>query len=716
MSTLHSALHKYFGYKEFRHNQEAIIKNVMAGKDSVVLMPTGGGKSICYQLPALLMEGLTVVVSPLIALMKDQVDSLRQNGVAAAYLNSTLSAAQQAEVMRMLQLKKLKLLYIAPERIMGEGRFIEFLKSMDVSLLAIDEAHCISQWGHDFRPEYLVLGELKKTFPNVPLIALTATADKITCKDIIEKLSLTDYSLFENSFNRPNISYYVRNKTNYLIQLTNYIKQHKDDSGIIYCLSRSSTQQLAADLQASGFDAQAYHAGLERDLRAQRQEKFLRDETKIIVATIAFGMGINKSNVRYVVHVDLPKNIEGYYQETGRAGRDGLPSEAILYYSPGDVYKMKKFILVEGNEAQTRIMQKKLDEMAAFCVTRKCRRQYLLNYFGEKAPANCGSCDVCLSDIEQTDATIAAQKILSAVVRLEQRFGIGYVIDFLSGDEDVKAPHKELKTFGIGKDITKKQWRHYIREMLDTGALSQSEGEYPVLQLTEQSKKILKGEAKFFTVETKKEREPRVKVLQERVDQHEPLLRELKQLRKRIADNENVPPYIILSDSTLVELASFLPLTMDDVRKISGFGDLKLKKYGGEFLEVVKMYCEMNNLASNMAHKVPKRERKADKEGAKPKGRQISYDLYKQGKTIQEISDIRKLALSTIESHLSEFIEDGTLNVYDFVNREKVEYLTGVFATMPDLRLTPVKEKVGDAYSYGEIRMVAGHIKYQQGM
>lgn len=714
MSNLNSALHKYFGYSNFRHNQEAIIKSVLAGKDSVVLMPTGGGKSICYQLPALMMDGLTVVVSPLIALMKDQVDSLRQNGVAAAYLNSTLSASQQSEIMRMLQLKRIKLLYIAPERIMGEGRFIEFLKTLDISLLAIDEAHCISQWGHDFRPEYLILGELKKTFPNTPLIALTATADKITCKDIIEKLSLTEYTLFENSFNRPNISYYVRPKANYLQQLLEYLRQHRDDSGIIYCLSRSGTEQLAADLQASGFDAQPYHAGLDKEIRNQRQEKFLRDETKIIVATIAFGMGINKSNVRYVVHVDLPKNIEGYYQETGRAGRDGLPSEAILYYSSGDVFKMKKFVLVEGNEAQTRIMQKKLDEMAAFCVTRKCRRQYLLNYFGEKAPANCGSCDVCLSDVQQADATIPAQKILSAVVRLEQRYGISYVVDFLCGDEDVKAPHKELKTYGIGKDTTKKQWRHYIREMIETGVLEQTEGDYPVLQISEQGKKVLKGEAKFFTVEMKKEREPRMR--QERVDHHEPLLRELKQTRKRIAEDENVPPYIILSDSTLVELASFLPVTMDDVRKISGFGDLKLKKYGWEFLQVVKAYCEINNLESNINAKVPKRERKQKDGDTKPKGRQITYDLFKQGKTIHEISDIRKLALSTIENHLSEYVQEGELSVYDFMPRQKVDYLTEVFKTMQDFRLSPVKEKVGDDYTYGEIRMVAAHIKRENGI
>ncbi|MEO6329775.1 MAG: RecQ family ATP-dependent DNA helicase [Ginsengibacter sp.] len=356
-----------FGYDDYRHNQKEIIEHVLSGNNAVVLMPTGGGKSLCYQVPALCLDGVTIVVSPLIALMKDQVDALLVNGIKAAFLNSTLSTDEQSGISRQLRNNELKLLYLAPERLMGNAaRFIEFLKKINVSLFAIDEAHCISQWGHDFRPEYLILGQLKEAFPHIPLIALTATADSLTKNDIIEKLHLKTYQVFENSFNRPNIYYYVKPKRNYYNDLIDFLKEHKDDSGIIYCLSRASTERLAEDLKQDGFNAEAYHAGLEKNVREDRQNKFLKDDIKIIAATIAFGMGINKSNVRFVIHADLPKNIEGYYQETGRAGRDGLHSEAILFYGSGDVIKLKKFAEVEDNPGQTKVMLQKLDKMSRF--------------------------------------------------------------------------------------------------------------------------------------------------------------------------------------------------------------------------------------------------------------------------------------------------------------------------------------------------------------
>ncbi|WP_211329981.1 RecQ family ATP-dependent DNA helicase [Deminuibacter soli] len=387
---IHQLLKDRFGYTSFRHNQQDIIENLLQGKDAMVLMPTGGGKSVCYQLPALALPGVAIVVSPLIALMKDQVDALLQNGIPAAYLNSTLSNYEQQHVLNQLPQVNapdadsgLKLLYISPERLLGEGNFIQFLKNIRVSLFAIDEAHCISQWGHDFRPEYLLLGQLKEHFADTPIIALTATADQLTKKDIIAKLCLTKYTEFENSFNRPNIHYFVKPKKDYIKQITDYLNTHRDDSGIIYCLSRTGTEELAESLRKKGFDAQPYHAGLEKSVRDERQELFLKDELKIMVATIAFGMGINKSNVRFVMHADLPKNMEGYYQETGRAGRDGLYSEAILFYSAGDVFKLRNFAKVDGNEEQSRILLKKLDQMSAFCELRSCRRKYLLNYFND---------------------------------------------------------------------------------------------------------------------------------------------------------------------------------------------------------------------------------------------------------------------------------------------------------------------------------------------
>ena len=417
------ALQKYFGYSNFRHTQEAVVQQVLNNEDVLALMPTGGGKSLCYQLPAVLLGGLTIVISPLIALMKDQVDSLNVNGIPAAFLNSSQNPNEQALLAQKLKNNEIRLLYLAPERLFGkENKLIPFLKTLPVSLIAIDEAHCISHWGHDFRPEYLMLAGLKTEFPNIPVIALTATADKLTQRDILEKLNLKNPAIFISSFNRENITYRVVAKKNSLNQLLAFLDVRREESGIIYCLSRKSTESVAADLKSAGYRAEAYHAGLENNLKARTQEAFLRDETKIIVATIAFGMGINKSNVRWVVHVDMPKNIEGYYQETGRAGRDGLPSDAMLLYSPGDAIKLKQFATVDDNPEQSKIMLAKLNDMVAYCQLHACRRQYLMRYFDEEYPDNCGSCDFCLTEFETFDATLIAQKALSAVTRLKERF------------------------------------------------------------------------------------------------------------------------------------------------------------------------------------------------------------------------------------------------------------------------------------------------------
>jgi len=705
------ALQKYFGYSEFRHEQEAIIQHVLNKKDVLALMPTGGGKSLCYQLPAVLLEGLTIVISPLIALMKDQVDSLNVNGIPAAFYNSSQNPQEQIELTTKLKNNQIRLLYLAPERLFGnDSKLISFLKTLPVSLIAIDEAHCISHWGHDFRPEYLALAGLKDVFPGIPVIALTATADKLTKKDILEKLNLKDPEIFISSFNRANITYRVIPKKNSFNQLLAFLDERKDESGIIYCLSRKSTEALATDLKEESFSAEPYHAGLDNAVKARTQEAFLRDEVKIIVATIAFGMGINKSNVRYVVHVDMPKNIEGYYQETGRAGRDGLPSDAMLLYSPGDAIKLKQFAMIEDNPEQSRIMLNKLNDMVHYCQLQTCRRQFLLKYFEEDFPPNCGSCDVCLTEFERFDGTLIAQKALSAVTRLKERFGSTYVVDFLRGskNEKIRAEHKELKTYGIGADISKNDWFRYIRELTTMGYLQVTDDAYPVLKLTRQSEAVLKGLQKIELIasQTTEEQQPAAALPFEAG-----LLSELKDIRRDIAQHENVPPYIILSDATLMEIAIYLPQALDELRMISGFGDVKLARYGREFLLPVKSYSAKNGLSSKIKQKSAKRERKAKTERTGNANRSSdtafeSFNLFKSGKTVAEIAALRTLAVATIEGHLSFYIYNGAIDVTEIVNEKKIPLIKDAIESYGTEKLSPLKEVLGEETSYGEIKAV----------
>ncbi|OGQ53114.1 MAG: ATP-dependent DNA helicase RecQ [Deltaproteobacteria bacterium RIFCSPLOWO2_02_FULL_53_8] len=716
------ALERHFGYSSFRLEQEAVIDWILSKKDALVIMPTGGGKSLCYQIPAMIFDGLTVVVSPLISLMKDQVDALTANGIKAAYINSSQSDAQRNDVFRAMKGRVVKLVYVAPERLMAGG-FIQFLLKLDVSLFAIDESHCISQWGHDFRPEYLQLSAIKKHFPLVPVAALTASADAVTRKDIAVKLNIQEAQLFVSSFNRPNIHYFVEPKRDPYALLSAYIRQRQGESGIVYALSRKTVDALAERLADDGFSALPYHAGKDSAVRNRHQELFIKDEVKVIVATIAFGMGIDKSNVRYVIHYDLPKNIEGYYQETGRAGRDGLRSEAVLYYGSGDAIKLKRFAEVEGNPAQTRIMLGKLKKMVEFCESMSCRRRYILNYFGEETQEYCGSCDVCLSSYERIDGTAIAIKAISAVVEVGERFGISYVTDVLRGakSDKISDSHKTLQIYGTGLEINDEGWRTYFRELVRQGYLIQTGDKYPILKLTAQGRKVLNGEETVTLVRPVSRTEPS-KTAEDFYEKD--LFEELRAKRAGLAREADLPAYIILSDSTLVELAKYLPHSMDEIRLISGFGEVKLARYGASFLEVVGDYCKARGLKSLIHLKSPKRQRaktdglqspdgKANNraQAAKTDTKRLSFDMYKGGKTVDEIAKERGLLADTIKGHLASYIPDGDIQVEELTPLEKMPAITNVVMEHGSASDGLLKRTLGDGYSYGEIKAMVYYLK-----
>ncbi len=714
--TLHGALKHFFGYDEFRLTQLPIIQNVLAGADTLAIMPTGGGKSICYQLPAMLLPGITIVVSPLIALMKDQVDALTANGIHAAYLNSSQSADEQQRIIREAQAGNIKLLYIAPERIPANSdAFFTFLKTLNPSLFAIDEAHCISSWGHDFRPEYLKLAILKKQFPAVPVIALTASADDLTRKDIVERLELSNPRVFISSFNRPNIHYFIEPKRNAFGHILEYIRKHKDDCGIIYALSRASTEEIAGRLHEAGVKAAHYHAGMDSVERSRVQEAFQKDEYKVIVATIAFGMGIDKSNVRFVIHHDVSKNIEGYYQETGRAGRDGLRSDAILYYSNGDIMKLRKFAEIDNNPQQSAISLKKLQLMQDFCEHEGCRRQYLMQYFGEQFPSYCGSCDYCLSSLEEKDVTVDAQKLLSAIVRTGERYGAGYIIDFIRGSasEKINPVHKELKTYGIGKDLKKDEWQWMIQQLMYHKFITKTSDQFATLKIADKGWNLLKGETQLKLVMRK---EKQVFADEEEIEYDTVLMQELKRLRLDMADRENVPAYAIVADNSLVELATYLPENFEELKHISGFGDYKIGKYGAKFLGVIKEYATEQGLQSKMHFKKQKKERKERTQGKeKPAVSTTQYttlNLYREGLSIEEIAEQRKLSVSTIEGHFAAFILSGDLEIGKFLNEEKLRKIIQVIKTTGQTFASkPIKDILGDEFSYGEIKLALAHYK-----
>ena len=589
---LEAKLKSVFGYDQFRFDQKEIIQRCLDGKDSLVIMPTGGGKSLCYQMPALVLDGITIVISPLIALMKDQVNELNQVGVPAAYLNSSLTQGGQHQVVTNLMYGKNRILFISPERLFAnEAYFLKFLKKQKVSLIALDEAHCISQWGHDFRSDYLKVSRLKGFFPNVPIIALTATADKKTRASILDILNLETPKVYISSFNRENIKYSIKPKQNTKNELLKLLEVYKSSTGIVYTLSRKSSDSIASFLKMKGFKAKAYHAGMTSSERLKVQEDFTHDRINIVVATIAFGMGINKSNVRFVIHMDLPKNIESYYQETGRAGRDGLPSEAILFFSRGDAMLLKRFILTE-DDAFNEVLLTKLNQMTMFCESFSCRRKYLLNYFEEEFEAPCNNCDNCLSDHEHLDGTIIAQKVISAVVRLSGNFGISYVIDFLRGSKSkkIKLYHMELKTYGVGKDLSKAEWQSYIHQLVDQQILYISEGKYPLLKQGRKATLVLAGNLKVSLIKVIRPSKSKAKKITFSGEYDQILFDKLRSLRTEYARKESVPPYVIFSDKTIADICQKRPTSTSAMHAVHGFGEVKVRKYGEAVLSVLNEY------------------------------------------------------------------------------------------------------------------------------
>ncbi|MGA8572849.1 MAG: DNA helicase RecQ [Desulfobaccales bacterium] len=598
-------LKTHFGFDQFLPLQEEIIRRVISRQDAFVLMPTGGGKSLCYQMPALMLPGLTLVISPLIALMKDQVDALQANGIPAQFINSTLGYAAIAQIQREAQAKKIKILYVAPERLILHN-FQDFLKKITVSLIAIDESHCISEWGHDFRPDYRNLKLLRNIFPEVPVMALTATATKKVREDIICQLSLERAKIFISSFNRPNLTYAVLPKKDSYDQLIQILRKHQKDSVIIYCFSRKDTEHLAADLRHEGFEALPYHAGLESEARLANQEKFIRDEVQIIVATIAFGMGIDKPDVRIVIHYHLPKSIEGYYQETGRAGRDGLPSRCVLFFSSADAIKQKYFIRQIENEAERKNAYQKLEQMVRYCELTTCRRSYLLAYFGEDYPSGqCDGCDICLSpheeDEAEAEATLISQKIMSAIIRTGQQFGISHIIDVLSGARNKKIiehNHLKLSVYGIGKDFSKEDLRHIIGQLISRKLIVKFGDEFPILGVSKAGKDILKRREKIWLPKFKsKGKSPQPSDAAE-AGYDEGLFEQLRLLRKKIADEKRVPPYVVFADRALRQMAFYLPQNEENFSKISGVGQEKLRQYGQIFIEEIRTYAQKNKLST----------------------------------------------------------------------------------------------------------------------
>ena len=727
-------LKQYFGFTSFRPLQEEIIRDSLAGKDVFALLPTGGGKSLCFQLPALARDGLTVVVSPLIALMKDQVDALQAAGVPATFLNSSLAAGEGRERLRGLHNGEFRLLYVAPERLMLSG-FLEDLQRWNVRLIAIDEAHCISEWGHDFRPEYRQISELRKHFPKIPFMALTATATGRVREDIVTHLKLREPKCYVASFNRPNLTYRVIAKIKPFDQLFEFLRARPKESGIVYCLSRKATESVAERLNENGIKAKPYHAGLTPKERSEHQELFLRDNIRVVCATIAFGMGINKPNVRFVVHYDLPKNIEGYYQETGRAGRDGLPGECVLLFSPGDAVKQTTFIDEKPNPQERQIAREQLQQMVHYAECAGCRRTELLAYFGEEfavgqasslssssdlgngvnstgetpVPPNCGACDNCLSPRATFDGTLAAQKFLSCVYRIREktRFGVGlnHVVEVLTGADTEKIrkwDHAQLSTYGIGREHNRSEWAAIGRELVRLGFLRQTSEKFSVLEITNAGRAALKERKKITLTKPVTAPETKTHHVGE-ITCDEGLFERLRELRKRLADERDVPAYIVFSDVALRQMARNYPESERDFARISGVGEKKLREYGEVFLSEIARHLATNarQIFAEESFVVPVAQRSQLGDTARETLRR-----FRAGDSPAEIAEARGLVVGTIYGHLATAIEAGeAIDLAQLINAEAQAEMAAAFQRTGWGNIVGARELLGEKYDYGLLRI-----------
>lgn len=692
---LHDTLKENFGFEKFRPNQEKIINSIISGKDTLAIMPTGGGKSICFQLPALVFPGLTIVISPLIALMKDQVDSLKTNGIEACYINSSQSASEQQTHIDAIKDGHIKIVYIAPESL----SYIENLfNTISLSLIAIDEAHCISSWGHDFRPAYTNLGYLKKRFPSTPILALTATADKATRKDISAQLNLIDPQTFISSFDRKNLSLEVRPALDRVKQIQDFIESRPTESGIIYCLSRKTTEELAQKLSKAGINAKAYHAGLDVALRSKTQDEFINDDCQVVCATIAFGMGIDKSNVRWVIHYNLPKNIEGYYQEIGRAGRDGLPSETILFESYGDVIQLQKFAS-QGLNAEVQLA--KLERMKQYADAFSCRRKILLSYFGELVTENCGNCDICKNPPEFFDGTVIAQKALSAIIRLKESEPLPVIIDFLRGSKNAYIFEKEyqnLKTYAVGSDISWFDWNQYIIQLINQGYCEIAFHQKNKIRLTTLAREVLfEGDKVQLTTMVKANIAKTAAIEPKRKAAANSLFEILKKLRYDISKEESVPAYVIFSDAALRQMETIRPMSDDEFITIDGVGKVKLEKYGDAFIKAIITFYK------DKATKVKKASSTY----------KDTLELFQNGFTAEQIAIKRKLGLGTIMSHFAKLYSDGAdIDLYQFVSKEEITLVNKAKIKLESpTTLKPYFDFLDEKVGYDKIRLALSIIE-----